>query len=188
MLEGWNAHRQALAKAQAWCALKLDVAHPATSLRSAALESYIPDLAEDWQYVPNNISALIGQRRQLLGPIDEPPSQGRILCVLSDTDTQMGEGVPVSDGVMDGLYLPPWDGWFAIVPLRLFLCVLRTVFFCWPGFRHRWSDWCRWLPRFLRPRRSSGWTVNFRPDGLPRILTSTGRTPPGGNSRPKISS
>jgi hypothetical protein len=115
MPEDWKAHRQALAEAQACCALKLDLAEPATSLRSAALEPYTHKLSQDWQNVPDDISALIKQRRQMLGSITEPPSQGRILCVLSHTDTQMGEGVPASDGVIDGSYLPPWDGWFGLL-------------------------------------------------------------------------
>lgn len=123
MPEDWSAHRRALAEAQTWCALKLDLAEPATSLRSAALEPYTHQFSQDWQNVPDDISALIARRRQGLGAISElavsgSPGPGRILCVLSHTDTQMGEGVPASDGVIDDCYLPPWDGWFGLLNVQ----------------------------------------------------------------------
>ncbi len=119
MPEDWKAHRQALVEAQAWCALRLDVAAPATSLRSAALRpvSY-PDHWEYGTMVPGEVMDVIERRRTVLGPIAEPPSSGRILCILDQTDTQMTEGVPASDGVIDESYLPPWDGWFAMLPLH----------------------------------------------------------------------
>lgn len=44
-------------------------------------------------------------------------SRGRILFVLANSDTAMGEGVPASDGIVDDAYLPPWDTWFAVLDL-----------------------------------------------------------------------
>ncbi len=40
---------------------------------------------------------------------------GRILCVVGDLDTAMGEGTIESNGIIDDTYLPPWDTWFACV-------------------------------------------------------------------------
>lgn len=68
--------------------------------------------------VPSEVRAVIEGRRTVLGPIAQPFSRGRILCVLSQTGTQMTEGVPASDGVIDESYLPPWDGWFAVLTLH----------------------------------------------------------------------
>jgi hypothetical protein len=118
MPEDWNAHRQALTETQAWCALKLDIAEPATSLRDAALEP--ADYPEAWLYGvfhPDIFETVIQARRQLL--LTHPTSRysGRILCVFGGSDTAMGEGNPVSDGVIDAAFLPPWDTWFALLTL-----------------------------------------------------------------------
>jgi hypothetical protein len=119
MPEDWNAHRQALTETQAWCALKLDVAEPATSLRSAALRpAGYPGRWDYGKMMPGEVANVIERRRTALGPITEPPGQGRILCVISQTDTQTTEGAPASDGVIDESCLPPWDVWFAILPLQ----------------------------------------------------------------------
>jgi len=120
MPEDWNAHRQALAEAQTWCALKLDVAHPATSLWSAALEPH--SYPEEWLYGvfhPAMFEAVIQTRRQLLSTHTSSHSRysGRILCVFGNSDTAMGEGTLVSGGVIDDAYLPPWDCWLALLTL-----------------------------------------------------------------------
>ena len=114
----WNAHRQALAEAQAWCALKLDAAQPATSLRSEALRP--AGYPEEWMYTvfhPDTFETVIQARRRLLLTHITSRHSGRILCVFGDSDTAMGEGNPVSDGVIDDAYLPPWDTWFALLTL-----------------------------------------------------------------------
>jgi len=65
------------------------------------------------------IDQLIAKRAKLLGDTAQediaPP--GRILAVLQDADTYMGEGEPASQGVIDEIYMPPWDTWFAYLPL-----------------------------------------------------------------------
>ena len=118
MPEDWNAHRQALAEAQTWCALKLDVTEPATSLRSAKIRP--AEYLEEWLYGvfhPAMFEAVIQTRRQLLSTHTSSKHNGRILCVFGDSDTAMGEGTLVSGGVIDDAYLPPWDCWFALLTL-----------------------------------------------------------------------
>lgn len=111
----WPDHHRALAEARSWCAARLDVAHPAGSLRSAALrpEGY-PD---EWLYgevFPERVDALVAHRRRLLPAAPSfRAAPGRILCALSGLDTAMGEGAAESRGVIDECYLPPWDTWFA---------------------------------------------------------------------------
>jgi hypothetical protein len=123
MNHDWQAHRQALTEARLWVAQHFDPIHPATSLRSKELGQCLPDYPEEWLYGvfhPQQINDLIEQRRQLLAEAGAAASlrKGRILVVLSDSDTAMGEGTPASKGVIDDAYLPPWDTWFALLPLR----------------------------------------------------------------------
>lgn len=118
----WEAHRQALAEAQMWVARHFDPAHPATSLRSEALGQSLREYPEEWLYGvfhPEQISDLIGQRRQLLTGKGAALSfrKGRILVVLSNSDFAGGEGTSSSKGVIDDAYLPPWDTWFALLPI-----------------------------------------------------------------------
>ncbi|MGI8748660.1 MAG: hypothetical protein ACR2J4_09980, partial [Deinococcus sp.] len=56
MTEDWNAHRRALAEAQAWCRLHLNIDEPETSLRSAALKPA--------GSVPDNLASSRFQRRK----------------------------------------------------------------------------------------------------------------------------
>jgi hypothetical protein len=120
MPEDWKAHRQALAEAQAWCALKLDVAEPATSLRSTELK---PDgYPSEWEYGVFNLQAtnkVVQRRRQILltSAASSAQVRGQILCVFGNSDLYMGEGDLPSGGVIDEIYLPPWDSWFALITL-----------------------------------------------------------------------
>lgn len=138
----WEKHKLALWETRHWCERyltheTLDLAaepeveviymdgHPFVTyevplkhcLRSPELrpEGY-PD---DWAYIelnPQEIEALIQKRSRLLQATGEPAAKGRIVCAGEHWDTHMGEGVPASKGLIDDIYLPPWDTWFAYLP------------------------------------------------------------------------
>lgn len=116
-----HPHLLALRQAQRWCHERADLRFPSQSLRSAVLQP--PEYPGAWSYIqlyPAWIEQLIARRAELLAttPHDDAVPPGRILAVLQDADTYMGEGAPVSQGVIDEIYLPPWDTWFAYLPLE----------------------------------------------------------------------
>lgn len=116
VLVDWHPHSHALADARAWCARHLDPTRPAESLRTLVLRP--PRYPDDWMYCAldcEEVAALIDRRRSLLTAPTPPSNPGRILCVVGDLDTAMGEGTVESNGVIDDAYLPPWDTWFACV-------------------------------------------------------------------------
>lgn len=117
----WDIHRRALAEAKAWVTPRLPLGEPAANLRSVELGAHLTEYPYGWFHETQNgveIEKLIAVRHQLMhGPKAESSPQGRILCAFAGWDTQMGEGVPASDGVIDDAYLPPWDTWFAVFPL-----------------------------------------------------------------------
>lgn len=117
-MQHWEAVIEALHEAQQWCQDRVDLNAPAQCLRSPELRP--PAYPEDWYYTqlhPQWITDLIRQRRALLEtsrpPLPLQSSRGRILCLLHDGDTAMGEGEPESHGFIDDAYFPPWDTWFA---------------------------------------------------------------------------
>lgn len=121
MTTDWNEHRRTLAEAQAWVLARLPLGNPAVALRSSELGAQLTEYPNQWFHRPQNgleIEKLIALRRQLLqGQEAESLAKGRILCAFAGWDTQMGEGVSASDGVIDDAYLPPWDCWFAVFQL-----------------------------------------------------------------------
>jgi hypothetical protein len=110
----WPEHRRALTEARNWCSQRLDLSHPADSLRSPALRpAGYPD---QWLYgeiFAERVDALVADRRQMLPSPLPTGGAGRILCALAGLDTAMGEGAAESRAVIDECYLPPWDGWLA---------------------------------------------------------------------------
>lgn len=77
-----------------------------------------PRYPGDWMYCAldcGEVGALIDRRRSLLADPTPTSDAGRILCVVGDLDTAMGEGTVESNGIIDDAYLPPWDTWFACV-------------------------------------------------------------------------
>lgn len=110
----------ALQQSQAWCGPRVDPQRPTDCLRSAALRP--PNYPDFWTYgdlYPNLIQDLVTRRQALLAlnPLASNHQPGRILAVLQNADTSMGEGTPASGGFIDDVYLPPWDTWFAYLPL-----------------------------------------------------------------------
>ncbi|AFZ69352.1 hypothetical protein Deipe_3943 (plasmid) [Deinococcus peraridilitoris DSM 19664] len=108
----------ALWQTHAWCTSRLDGAPTTLTLRAPELRP--PESPEAWRYGelhPEWIAGLVKRRAALLArqqvPFDLLP--GRILGVLSHADMDIGEGAPASNGVIDNIYLPPWDTWFAFV-------------------------------------------------------------------------
>lgn len=136
MTPDWTQHLRALAEAQTWATIRLDIAKPAESLRSTELGACLTDYPDGWFYNPQNLQEipnLILKRRELLAEIvafAQAPA-GRILCAFYGWDTQMGEGVAVSDGVIDDTYLPPWDTWFAVFPLAEVNSTEQYVLLAW---------------------------------------------------------
>lgn len=116
-----HPHLLALRQAQRWCQARADLRDPAESLRSVVLQP--PEYPDAWGYIqlhPVWIDQLITKRAELLGETahEDTAPPGRILAVLQDTDLYMGEGFAPSQGVIDWNYLPPWDTWFAYLPLE----------------------------------------------------------------------
>lgn len=107
-----------LKETQAWCTAYLDLNNPGGSLRSESLrpEGY----PEDWycgEVHVLRVQKLVVRRRELQQskPMAAGPVHGRILVILSSSDTGCAEGIEPSDGVIDINYLPPWDTWFGCV-------------------------------------------------------------------------
>lgn len=114
-----HADWRVLQQTRQWCHARIDVNDPARCLRSEELRP--PDYPAAWgygQFHPAWIDRVIARRAEQLPLLlqDSVPC-GRILAVLQDADTYMGEGEPESQGVVDEVYLPPWDTWFAFRPL-----------------------------------------------------------------------
>ncbi|WP_027483127.1 hypothetical protein [Deinococcus pimensis] len=115
-----HPHLLALRQTRRWCHPRADLAQPAASLRSAVLRP--PEYPDAWSCTrlhPAWIEQLVARRAALLPETDHEDAvpAGRVLAVLEDADTHMGEGEPASRGVVDDVYLPPWDTWFAYLPL-----------------------------------------------------------------------
>lgn len=105
-----------------WVTQHFDPVRPATSLRSEELGQELSDYPNTWFCSKTNIydiQALLARRQEILNTREgsEKSKAGRILCAFYGWDTAMGEGTPASKAVIDDAYLPPWDTWFAVLPL-----------------------------------------------------------------------
>lgn len=111
--------RTLLAQTQAWVTRRVDPSNPEHCLRTETLrpESY-PTPWVTGEHLSSWAESVAERRAQLLIGAENVGAHrgGRILCVLQEADTLMGEGVPASRGVIDDYYLPPWDTWVAFLP------------------------------------------------------------------------